>query len=129
LGLLFSWFHNSSKPRSTAYEETSFRSSVLKTSISRIDHVIYESLYDEGIDEKDIYFSDIKPVNSGDYEWDFTELTVRVPDRNTALRLGDAIKNELLALKPDVETYREDESGSETVFNVFFLDLYTHRIR
>ncbi|MBN1626728.1 MAG: divergent polysaccharide deacetylase family protein [Deltaproteobacteria bacterium] len=130
LGAFFYWLHHVSGPRSTAYEEIFPKSSELKTRISNIDNAVYESLYSEGIDEKDIYFSDIATVNSGGYEWDFTELTVRVQDRKTALRLVDAITNELLALKPDVEAYREAASDSdELVFNVFSLDLYTHRIR
>lgn len=128
--IFFYWlYHHLDRSSSTPYEEISAGSSDLKAKISSVDHAVYESLYNEGIEERDVYFSEVTNVNAGGYDWDFAELTIRVPDRETALRLGEVINKELLPLRPGVEAYREDVSGQEIVYNVFSLDLYSHRIR
>ena len=129
LGMFYYIYHSDSGSFSLDYEDASGGSSELNSKISMVDHAIYESLYNGGVDEKDVYFSEVKPGNAKGYEWDFTELTINIPDRKTALHLGDKINKELSALKPDVASYREDIPDQEIVYNIFSLELYTHKIR
>jgi polysaccharide deacetylase 2 family uncharacterized protein YibQ len=129
-GFLF-YYLNRYKSGSTnsEYEDISSRSSELNRKISRIDHVIYESLYKGKVDAKNIYFSEVTPVNAKDYEWDFTEVTVNIPDQDAASSLGTLINNELLKLSPDVVITGGDAPGLDTVYNISALGLHTHRIR
>jgi uncharacterized protein len=110
-------------------EETSARSANFNRKISKIDHAIYESLYNGGVKEKDIFFSEVTAMNAKDYGWDFTELSVKTSDQNTASRLGKIIDKELLKLKPAVGITRENIPGSAIVYNVSFHGMHTHRIK
>jgi uncharacterized protein len=125
------YYLNRNKSGSTAseYEEISGRSSELNREISRVDHVIYEALYKGDIEAKNIYFSEVTPVDAEGYEWDFTEITARIPDQDAASRIGNTINAELLKLKPDVVTTEGDNSGQDIVYNISSLGLHTHRIR
>jgi uncharacterized protein len=118
-----------SRVSTPADEETSTRSSGLNVETSKIDHAIYESLFDGGVEEKDIFFSEVTAMNAKDYEWDFTELSIKTSDQNTASRLGMIINKELLKLKPVVGITRENIPGSAIVYNISCSGLHTHRIK
>ncbi|MFC1868203.1 divergent polysaccharide deacetylase family protein [Thermodesulfobacteriota bacterium] len=111
------------------YEEIYSISSDLNNKIGQIDHVIYKSLYQRGIDEKHVFFPSVKPIHEKDYEWDFTELLIKLPDKSSALHVEKIINNELSGLEPSVRFNNENNSGGELVCNVFALDFYTHKIR
>jgi uncharacterized protein len=129
-GIFFYYLkHYASISTFSDYEEINGRSSELNREISRIDQVIYEALYEGKVEAKNIYFSEVTPVNARGYEWDFTEFTVKIPDQDAASRLGNDINNELLELEPDVVITGGDISDNDIVYNISSLGLHTHRIR
>jgi len=129
-GIFFYYlYHSVPKASSPVYEEISAASSNLNVKINEIDHAIYESFYKAKVGEKDIYFSDVTPNHVKDYEWDFVELSINLPDQGSAIRLEDIIVNELSKFKDDVIIASEKKSDREIVCNVFTLGLYTHKIK
>jgi polysaccharide deacetylase 2 family uncharacterized protein YibQ len=129
-GIFFYYlYHHIPGTSSTDYEEISGKSSDLNAKISSIDHAIYEYLYKEKVNEKNIYFSEITPSNANGYEWDFTEVTIKVRDQDDASHIGNIVNNELLKLKPDVVITKGDISDHDIVYNIFSLGFHTHRIR
>ena len=129
-GIFFYYLkHYASISTFSDYEEINGRSSELNREISRIDQVIYEALYGGKVETKNIYFSEVTPVNVRGYEWDFTEFTVKIPDQDAASRLGNDINNELLELEPDVVITGGDVSDNDIVYNISSFGLHTHRIR
>lgn len=129
LGLLIYLPGSSKKTSLPVYEEIYSAHSDLNTKIQQIDRAIYESLYQEGVAEKDVRFSLVRPTHSGDYDWDFTELSINLENKDSALQLEKKINNELSKLQPGVTIESEKISGGELVCHVFALGLYTHRIR
>jgi len=129
-GIFFYYqYHNIHRGSSSAYEEISGKSPDLNARISKVDGVIYESLYKGKVEEKNIYFSQVVSKNTKDYEWDFTEITIKTTDQDAASRIGDIINNELLKLKQDVVITRGNNSDHDVVYNISSLGLQTHRIR
>lgn len=129
-GIFFFYLcYSISRISSPDYKEISGRPSDLHVKISRIDYVIYESFYQGKVEEKNIYFSEVTPCNAEGYEWDFTEITIKIQDQDAASNLGNIITYELLKLTPDVVITRGDVSDHEIVYNIFSLGLHTHRIR
>jgi polysaccharide deacetylase 2 family uncharacterized protein YibQ len=127
---LFLYFSNSvSKSSSPVYEDIYAVSSDLNEKISQIDHTIYDSLFERGIEEKDVSFSMVIPRHEKDYDWDFTELLIKLPNSDYAISLEDIIYDRLSRLKPSVKVDKEKISDSEIVCNVYALGLYTHRIK
>ncbi len=129
LGLFLYFFNSISKSSFPVYEEIYAVSSELNEKISQIDYTIYESLFQRGIEEKDVFFSMVIPRHEKDYDWDFTELLIKLPNRNYAILLEDVIYNKLSKLKPSVKVDKEKISDSEIVCHVYALGLYTHKIK
>jgi uncharacterized protein len=121
--------HFISSSTSSGFEELHSRSSELDRKIARIDNLLYQALYRGRIESKDIYFSEVTPVNVKGYDWEFTEVTVKVPDKAAAYRLGDVLQDELIELKPDVLITSGEISDKDVVYNISSLGLHTHRIR
>jgi uncharacterized protein len=128
-GSLIYLYHPASRVSRIAYEEVSGASSEVNAKISRIDHSIYETLYKGGVEERDIYFSEVNANNGADGDWEFTELSIKVTDRTSGLRLGAKIEKDLSKLKPDVVINGNRVSQREAVYNVFLSGHHTHRIR
>ena len=129
LGLFLYFSKPISKSSSPIYEEIYTVSSDLNEKISQIDHSIYDSLFERGIKEKDIFFSKVIPRHEKDYDWNFTELLIKLPNRNYAVLLEDVIYDKLSKLKPSVKVDKEKISDSEIVCHVYALGLYTHKIK
>lgn len=129
LGSFFCLSNSISRNSSPVYEEIYSISSDLNDKIGHIDYAIYESLYQKGVEEKDVFFTAVKPRHEKDNEWDFTELFIKLPDKNAALQLEKIINNELSKFKPAVGVENKDILSKELVCHVFTLGLYTHKIR
>jgi uncharacterized protein len=129
-GVLIYFLHRSIfKVPSAAYEETPTRTSELNAKTGEIDHAIYESLYNEKVDEQDINFSGMTASNAKDDSWEFAELLIKVPDQKAGLRLGSIIQKDLSKLKPGVVIKRDSASQREVVYNIFLSGHFTRRIR
>ena len=97
--IILAFFHSLLQPKSAmpppVYEEIYFISSDLNNGIGKIDHAIYESLYQRGIPEKNIRFLGVKPRYERGYSWDFTELLIKLSTRNSVQQLDKIIGFEL----------------------------------
>lgn len=102
---------------------------VLTDNISRVDRQIYESLYREEVNEKNIFFSEVIPRHKNEYDWDFTELIIRLPGTEAIPHLAGIISREIYKLKPAIRIRKEIYSQNHTVFHIYINDLYTHRIK
>ena len=63
------------------------------------------------------------------YEWDFSEMLIELPGRDSIQRIEGILNNEIGKLNLNVRVGKEKISESETVCNVFILGLHTHKIR
>ena len=114
---------------SPLYEEIYTGPSELYNTIQQIDHSVYEALYQNGIGLEDIFFTSVIPMFGKGYEWEFTEVLVKLSNEDAAIQLQKGINRELTKLGPAVNIHHEDFSAGEYVFQVYTLGLYTHRIR
>jgi len=129
LGLFFYLSHSISTTSPPIYEEIYSITSDLSKEIGQIDNAIYESLYKGGITEKDVFFSAVRPMQEQGYDWDFTELLIKLSDKKSVFQLEKNINLELSKLKSAVQLKKENNSNSEVVCHLFALGLYTHKIR
>ena len=121
--------HSSSKTQPLLYEEIYAITSDLSNEISKIDDIIYQSLYRLGISEKNILFLTVKPEHDKDYDWDFTELLIQLSDRNSVLQINKIIDTGLSQLTPSVQWKTSEISKNEIDFQVFAMGFFTHKIR
>lgn len=110
------------------YEEGDASSNKLKAIIGRIDHCVYEALYKEGVNADDIFFSKVVPKHENDFNWDFIELTVLLPNSEAVNRLGKIIASKLSDLQSAVLVEKEEVSADQLLYHIKTSDLYTHRI-
>ncbi|MCF8063505.1 MAG: divergent polysaccharide deacetylase family protein [Deltaproteobacteria bacterium] len=116
-------------PSQPAYEEVHSRLPALQEEIGRIDRAVYDVLYRWGIYESDILFTDVgHRIEDGD-TWDFTEITVHLPDDEIRRRVGTELRVELEELEPAVTFRRDEENRGEAGYRVHARGRYTHRIR
>jgi uncharacterized protein len=116
------------KPDGPLYEEAYSSNPKLVSVIRKIDLCIYDSLYQSGIPEKDIFFLDVEPRDEKGKHWEFTRLLVKVPGKSKALRVGNRLLNRLHTLGPGVTGYEETSHTNELRYRVTGNGLYTHSI-
>ena len=114
-----------SKP---VFEEDYVSSNKFRKINGKVDHLIYESLYDEGVNEEDISFTNVIHRHKNDLDWDFTELTVRLDNPDSINRLVNNISKKISVLRPDVSLKTEKISGAEFVLNIKIFDSFSHRL-
>ncbi len=110
------------------YEEEYLSSNKFRSVITSVDHLVYESLYREGVKEEDISFSRVIPKNEKKLNWDFTELKVRLKNSGSVKRLHALISKKISDMRPDVSFYSERISSDQIIFNIKVFDCYTHRL-
>jgi polysaccharide deacetylase 2 family uncharacterized protein YibQ len=110
------------------FEEIYSIRSDLSNEIQKIDHSIYESLYINGIKEKNVHFSTVKPKYHKLQEWDFTEISIKLASGDSIYPLMEIIDEGLSSLKPAISYNYEKISEIESVFHVYVNGLYTHKI-
>ena len=98
------------------YEEDYVSSNKFKSIIIKVDHIVYETLYKEGVKEEDISFSSVIPKYEKKLEWDFTELTVRVNNPDLINNFEAFISEKISALLPEVSVESESISDDEVIF-------------
>ena len=111
-----------------AYEEMYVSTSKFVKLIGTVDHLVYESLYNEGVNEEDISFSEVIPRHENDRDWDFTELSVRTDTRETLKKLSGSIAGKINALSPDVTFKSAAASKKQYVIDINIIGLHTHRV-
>lgn len=110
------------------YEEYLVSSSKFRSIISKVDQLVYESLYKEGVKEEDISFSQVVPKHEKNLDWDFTELTVRLNTPDSVNRLETLVSNKISALRPDISFESKIISEGRAVINIKVSDCFTHRL-
>lgn len=128
-GLFYLLFTPSSGGPKPVYEEDYVSSNRLKETTAKVDYLIYEALYNEGVNEEDISFSKVIPEHKNDLDWDFTELSVRVESHDSMDRLPKTISKKIAVLQPDVLLRTEKITGDEALLNITIYDFSTHRIK
>ncbi|MFZ0449594.1 MAG: divergent polysaccharide deacetylase family protein [Desulfatiglandaceae bacterium] len=126
--VFFLFIKGVAKPDGPLYEEAYSSSPELVSVIGRIDRCVYESLYQSGIPERDIFFLDVEPRHEKGKTWEFTRLLVKCADETKALRVGKRILKELLALGPGVTAREEPGHARDLRYRVLANGLYTHSI-
>ncbi|MBU2497515.1 MAG: divergent polysaccharide deacetylase family protein [Proteobacteria bacterium] len=110
------------------YEEISSSSSQLAGEIRRINRALYDSLYQERIPAKHIFFMGVKPKHEETNDWDFTEVLVKLSKKDSLLHVKRSLKATLGPLGPAVSTRVEKPSEIELIYHIFALGFYTHKI-
>ena len=128
--VLLSFFFSNSTVRMPLpiYEEIYSTTGDLHERIRKIDYSIYESLYRNGTQERNIFFLGVHPRHQNDHVWDFTELLIECPDVHSALNLQKIIIHDLTALGPEICPRNEKTAGSKIICHIFARDFYTHKI-
>ena len=117
------------KPDRPPYEEAYSSSPELVPVIRKIDLSVYDSLYQSGIAEKDIFFLDVEPRHGKGKQWEFTRILVKCRDKSRALRVAKKIVQRLQLLGPGVTTREEGANSSHRLrYRVMGNGLYTHSI-
>lgn len=111
------------------YEEISARSDRLADKIRQLDRVLFESFYSGGVNEEDIFFSEIITMYEGEHAWDFTEIQVLLPDDASAENLAEIISRQVFMLKPAVTLKKEVQSQDRVIFHTYINGLNAHRIK
>jgi len=128
LGLALCFPNITTKTPFTLYEEIYSVSSEFNDKIGEIDKVVYGALFQMGVEEKDVFFLNVIPSYEREYEWDYTELLINLPNREHAVALQKIIDVGLWELGPSVTFDAEMSSASEIVYRIYVLGLFVHKI-
>lgn len=115
-------------PDGPVYEEQYLSSNKFNLIIRKVDHLVYESFYREGVNEEDISFSKVIPKHKENLDWDFTELKVRLDNSDSINRLDAIISKKISSLHPDVSLESEKVSDDLVIFNIRIFNCFTHRL-
>jgi len=127
-GIYFFSSSNTVRISPHVYEEIYSSRNDLREKIRNIDYAIYESLYRSGIRERDISFQNVEPRHQNGNVWDFTEISVKCPDRQCTRNLQISITHDLTALGPEISYRYEKMPDNGIVCHIFAQDFYTHKI-
>ena len=118
-----------SKTFKPVYEEDNSTSGKFRSVINKVDHLVYESLYKEGVKEEDISFSKVIPKHDKNLDWDFTELTVLLDDHGLINSIEKLITKKISGLRPDVSSETIKVSNDQVDLNIRILGRFTHRLK
>ncbi len=127
-GLFYFLVKPSVRTSKPVFEEDYASSNRFRKINGKVDHLIYDSLYDEGVKEEDISFTNVIHRHKNDLDWDFTELTVSLDNPDSINRLVNSISKKISILHPDVSFKTEKISNSEFVLNIKIFDFFSHRL-
>ncbi len=128
LSMFFSFTDSSAEITSPLYEEIYLSSDGLSEKIKKIDYSIYDSLYQSGVQEQDVFFLNVQPRHKDGYVWDFAELLVKCSDRDKVVSIYKKIDHDLAALGAEIRLGKEKGAGGKIICNVFVKSVRTHRI-
>ena len=111
------------------FEEVYTPSRQLGKSISLIDRAISDGFYKVGVPQKKIIFLSVPPRQKDGYSWDFNSIEARIPRHRSIFQVGKEITNRISDLKIPVQIKRNKESGNEIIYDIYYKDFYTHKLR
>ncbi len=127
-GLFYFLVKPSLRTSKPVFEEDYASSNKFRKIRWKVDHLIYDSLYDEGVKEEDISFTNVIHRHKNDLDWDFTELTVRLDSPDSISRLINSILKKISNLQPDVALKTRKISSTEFVLNIKIFNFLSHRL-
>jgi len=110
------------------YEEIYSSSADLTEQIKTVDYTVYDSLYQSGVPEKNVFFLNVQTRHKNGYVWDFAELLVKCCDNKAMVTLQGNMGRDLAALGQGVRVIKEKETAGKVVCLVSVQDFPTHRI-
>jgi hypothetical protein len=110
------------------YEEIYSSTEEIHRWIREINYALYEALSRSGTQEEDVFFVNIQPRHENGNVWDFSEISITCPDKNSAETLRRIILKELSAVGPDVILREEAVPNGTTVVHVSVGDFHTHDV-
>jgi uncharacterized protein len=126
--LYISFMYRSDRTLSPLYEEIHSSAGDLNESIKNIDYAIYESLYNSGVQEKDVFFLNVQTRHQNGHVWDYAEILVNCPDNRFAFNFQKIINHDLGVLGKDIRLQKEKGSEGRIICQVFARGLPTHKI-
>lgn len=121
-------YRSGSETANPLFEEQFRTTSRLSVLISSIDNALYEVFYKEGIKEINVVFSEVVPRHKDDADWDFTSMSVILPDPDSAGKLKKNIKERISRISSDISVISKTDSEIGIIFNIHVLDHHTHKI-
>ena len=112
-----------------SFEEVSTPSRELGRSISLIDRAISHGFYKVGVPQERIIFLSVLPRHKDGYSRDFNSIEARIPHHRSIFQIGKEITNRISNLRIPVQIKRDKESGNEIIYNIYYKDFYTHKLR
>jgi polysaccharide deacetylase 2 family uncharacterized protein YibQ len=114
--------------QSPIYEEIYVDSTGLNQKIWKINSTIYEVLYKNGIEDRNVHFSDVQPRNGNGLVWEFAKLSVKCPDLESAEDLEKVLKKRVSALGPSIALRKEKSDEKQIVGHIYAQEFLTHTI-
>jgi polysaccharide deacetylase 2 family uncharacterized protein YibQ len=115
--------------RAVLYEEIYLVDSQLHRDIGKVDAAIYQCLYQREVPEKDVLFSRVELKQVNEYEWEFAELLIRLPDKESLAKLHKIMLRELSHLEPSVSYQMEARPGGHILCHIYVDGYHTHKIK
>lgn len=108
------------------YEEVYSQDKDFYQNILKIDKVIYQGLYDCGIEQNRISFISVEPRRANGRIWEYSSMRVRVSDYQQMKAIEDAIEDAMRGNNIRISFVKKRISKKKLVYN-FFADGYrTH---
>ncbi len=133
IGLILLSLYLSVSNRSTGnppplYEEIYSSSTDLEERIKKIDYAVYESLYQSGVQDRDVFFLNVQPRHQNGYVWDFTELLVKCPDNDSVNKVWQDIERDLISIGEGIRLRKIKEAEERIECQVLVNNFQTHKI-
>lgn len=126
MSIYFCFSFSSGNAPAPAYEE--IRAGAFQGRLKKVDRALYEALYRNGTPEKDIFFVDVEPRRRKGRVWDFTELSVRCSDKDSAARLLKTLSREIAASGRGVRFKDRILDRKSIACRIYIEDCLTHRV-
>ena len=111
------------------FEEIYSSSVELNRGIGLIDRAISDGFYETGITQEKINFISVLPRQKDGYTWDFNNIEARIPHSHSILKIGKEIRSRISNLRIPVQIKIDNKAADEISYNIYWKDLYTHRLR
>lgn len=133
IGLILLSLYLSVSNRSTGnppllYEEIYSSSADLEERIKKIDYAVYESLYQSGVQDGNVFFLNVQPRHQNGFVWDFAELLVKCSDNNSVYKVRQAIDRDVTSIGEEVRFRKRKETEGKIECQVFVNGFQTHQI-
>jgi polysaccharide deacetylase 2 family uncharacterized protein YibQ len=111
------------------FEEVYASSRQFGRSISLIDRAISDGFYKMGVPQERIIFLSVLLRQKDGYSWDFNTIEARIPHGHSIFQIGKEIRNRISNLRIPVQIKADKGSGNEIIYNIYYEDLHTHKLR